>query len=139
MSILEIIAMTFTLICVYLTSKQNIWCWATGIVGVIAFLIIGFFFLALPEKGYSGVMPLGGCCISEPGCIEFSPDDGLILCVGGSLISGGVCTQLGPGGQCVEPPAPAAVPTLSEWGLLAMAGILGIVGFMVMRRRKVTA
>ena len=31
------------------------------------------------------------------------------------------------------------VPTLSQWGLIAMAGILGIVGFMVMRRRKVTA
>jgi len=31
------------------------------------------------------------------------------------------------------------VPTLSEWGLIAMAGILGIVGFMVMRRREVTA
>ena len=33
----------------------------------------------------------------------------------------------------------AEVPTLSEWGLIAMAGILGIVGFMVLRRRKVTA
>jgi hypothetical protein len=31
------------------------------------------------------------------------------------------------------------VPTLSEWGLIAMAGILGIVGFMVIRRRRVTA
>ncbi len=31
------------------------------------------------------------------------------------------------------------VPTLSEWGLIAMAGILGLVGFMVIRRRKVTA
>lgn len=31
------------------------------------------------------------------------------------------------------------VPTLSEWGLIAMAGVLGIVGFMVARRRKVTA
>ena len=31
------------------------------------------------------------------------------------------------------------VPTLSEWGLIAMAGVLGIVGFMVIRRRKVTA
>ena len=31
------------------------------------------------------------------------------------------------------------IPTLSEWGLVAMAGILGIVGFMVIRRRKVTA
>jgi len=32
-----------------------------------------------------------------------------------------------------------SIPTLSQWGLIAMAGILGIVGFMVMRRRKVTA
>ena len=31
------------------------------------------------------------------------------------------------------------VPTISEWGLIAMAGILGIVGFMVIRRRKITA
>jgi hypothetical protein len=34
---------------------------------------------------------------------------------------------------------PHNVPTLSEWGLIAMAGILGLVGFMVLRRRKVTA
>ena len=33
----------------------------------------------------------------------------------------------------------ADIPTLSEWGLIAMAGVLGIVGFMVLRRRKVTA
>jgi len=31
------------------------------------------------------------------------------------------------------------IPTLSEWGLIAMAGILGFVGFMVIRRRKVAA
>lgn len=36
-------------------------------------------------------------------------------------------------------PTLAQVPTLSEWGLIAMASILGIVGFMVIRRRKVTA
>jgi len=35
--------------------------------------------------------------------------------------------------------APNNVPTLSEWGLIAMASLLGIVGFMVMRRKKVTA
>ncbi len=37
---------------------------------------------------------------------------------------------------CIEP---ANVPTLSQWGLIAMAGLLGIVGFMVIRRRKVAA
>jgi len=31
------------------------------------------------------------------------------------------------------------IPTLSEWGLIALAGVLGLVGFMVIRRRKVTA
>ncbi len=32
---------------------------------------------------------------------------------------------------------PINVPTLSEWGLIAMAGVLGIVGFVVIRRKKV--
>lgn len=31
------------------------------------------------------------------------------------------------------------IPTLSEWGLIAMAGILGILGLMVLRRKKTTA
>jgi len=58
----------------------------------------------------------------------------------GDLLSGLSQEQLE---ECVNwdfpPPPPAQVPTLSEWGLIAMAGILGIVGFMVIRRRKVTA
>jgi IPTL-CTERM motif len=44
--------------------------------------------------------------------------------------------------DCGTPGFPVAanpIPTLSEWGLIAMAGILGIVGFIVMRRRKVAA
>ena len=37
------------------------------------------------------------------------------------------------------PPA-ATIPTLSEWGLISMAGIMGIVGlFVAMRRRKAEA
>ena len=31
------------------------------------------------------------------------------------------------------------IPTLSQWGLIAMVAILGLVGFMVIRRRQVTA
>jgi len=37
---------------------------------------------------------------------------------------------------CFDPDA-RIIPTLSQWGLIAMAGVLGIVGFMVMRRRAV--
>ena len=36
-------------------------------------------------------------------------------------------------------PVVTPIPTLSQWGLIAMAVVLGIVGFMVIRRRKVTA
>ena len=44
--------------------------------------------------------------------------------------------------QCgsVEPPAPHVIPTLSELGLIAMAGILGLFGLIaVARRRKAAA
>lgn len=30
---------------------------------------------------------------------------------------------------------PTSVPTLSEWGLIAMAGVLGVIGLLVIRRR----
>jgi len=159
---------------------------------VATFLIIGFFFLALPEKGYSGTNGLSqlgccvdnveicigcgslGCAINESECGEIGgeglsrgdvcfnngfclppKDDDLGCCV----ISAGTCN----GGElfvdcdavgiawffdtdCSEVPqcAPVAtnVPTLSGWGLLSLAvvlGILGIAGFMVMRRKKVAA
>jgi len=41
--------------------------------------------------------------------------------------------------KCIDPSTASNVPTLSEWGLITMAGLLGIIGFMVARRRKITA
>lgn len=41
MNPIEILATAFTLVCVWLTVRQNIWCWITGIIGNI-FLIILF-------------------------------------------------------------------------------------------------
>lgn len=45
---------------------------------------------------------------------------------------------------CIYHPSPnclveRAVPTLSEWGLIAMAGILGVIGLFAIRRRKAAA
>ena len=56
----------------------------------------------------------------------------------------GDLTFIGPSGQgfagdLAFTPLSRNIPTLSEWGLIAMAAILGIVGFMAIRRRKVTA
>lgn len=39
----------------------------------------------------------------------------------------------------VDPCAVREVPTISEWGLILMATILGIIGFMVVKRRKTFA
>jgi nicotinamide mononucleotide transporter len=38
--IIELIAVLFTLICVYLATRQNIWSWPFGLVGVTAYFII---------------------------------------------------------------------------------------------------
>jgi hypothetical protein len=39
----------------------------------------------------------------------------------------------------ISRPVTAPIPTLSEWGLIAMALFLGAIGFMAYRRRKQTA
>jgi hypothetical protein len=68
-----------------------------------------------------------------PNIFTINPDTGVATVVSETLI--------GFESFAIAPPVCgiAEVPTLSEWGLIAMAGILGIVGFMVTRRRKVTA
>lgn len=46
----------------------------------------------------------------------------------------------GPAGIAITPPPPQRnIPTLSEWGLIATAGILGIIGLFALQRRKATA
>jgi len=160
---------------------------------IATFLIIGSFFLALPEKGYSGFDPLvlgccrpdsmdscigceSGCAITAMACgadidVPFTPGNYCEAVDGGAECNlardDGCCVTLQ--GECRDetisscqsdqnvnnkwfssscaevpecpaaPVAPASIPTFNQWGLLAMASILGIVGFMVIRRRKVTA
>ncbi len=43
--------------------------------------------------------------------------------------------------SCISDIAPstASIPTLGEWGMIAMAGVLGIAGYIVARRRKAAA
>ena len=119
-----------------------------------AFIITGCFFLALPEKGISGIIipPVElGCCQFD-GIIEGSANiearNGFYECTDmldvegcagkkGEFFVGAECNMQT--GMCMGFQPVRNVPTLSEWGLIAMAGLLAIVGFMVMRRRKVTA
>lgn len=51
-------------------------------------------------------------------------------------------TTIAEAGQpCCPTAAPNTlqIPTLSEWGLIAMAGILGLIGLMAMCRKYVTS
>lgn len=40
MTLLEIVGVAFGLVCVWLTTRQNIWCWPTGIVNVLLFFVM---------------------------------------------------------------------------------------------------
>ena len=35
--------------------------------------------------------------------------------------------------------SPASIPTLSEWGLILMSGLMGIMGWGMVRRRRFNA
>jgi len=68
-----------------------------------------------------------------------------ILRVGGySEFQGGGHLEIIPQENCVAPapgpgPSSTPIPTMSEWGLIATAGVLGLIGFFAMRRRKAAA
>jgi len=104
---------------------------------IAAFLFTGFLSLVLAEKGFSGIPVMNpGCCISEEGCANFGELP--VACIADTIVEDGICSMEGPGGICRTQVAASPVPTLSEWGLIVMAGILGIAGYMVIRRRKAT-
>ena len=72
-------------------------------------------------------------CTTEPACPGLHRTDMPNLgvpCGGGSRRS--VC-------PCGELQAAANIPTLSEWGLIAMAGVLGIIALLAVRRRNAAA
>jgi hypothetical protein len=102
---------------------------------IIALLLTGFFFLSAPEQSHAGLTPIGQACCQFPGgCFNF--DDDPILC-DGQVIENATCNE--DAGVCVSPSVANPIPTLSEWGLIAMAGVLGIAGYLIVRRRRVNA
>ena len=106
-----------------------------------AILIAGLLFINLSEKVYSQPVPFEGCCQLFTGCVNLSQSACLENPNSFHFVMDELCnetTSRCPGLPLGDSEA-SGVPTLSEWGLISMAGILGIVGFMVIRRRKATA
>ena len=114
-------------------------------------LLVGIFamsslFMALPEASFAQEE---GCCqyvdsqTGEFSCVITSGPFGCPLPGEGNPVvfidffadsscdlETGLCSGFDPVTQ---------VPTLSEWGMIAMAGVLGLVGFMIVRRKRATA
>lgn len=123
---------------------------------IALFLTAGLFFLAQPESGHAGSI-FGG----PPCCEIVIPDQGT-FCVGGenaTLYCNGETCQLGPGeceffedrlcasvggsdefGICRQTVSiERNIPTLGEWGLIALVTVLGSAGYIFLRRRKAAA
>jgi len=77
------------------------------------------------------------CCQLEEGCLNVNTSDEIeCLSVGVQFLLNESCNE--ETGFCSGSQVNTPIPTLSQWGLIAMAAILGFIGFMVMRRRKAT-
>jgi hypothetical protein len=104
-----------------------------------AFMTAGFLFFAATEEGYSGTPSMDLiCCQMEGSCFDNSGDLPPMRCLIEDIREGEFCNEdLGLCSGLISNPSP--IPTLSEWGLIAMAGVLGIVGYIIIRRRRVSA
>ena len=104
-------------------------------------LIISLILLALVQNGFAGfdTIAINCCQISENECADNS--EGPILCMEGNLQEDAFCDESS--GRCRTELTPIQkvnpIPTLTELGVIAMAGILGIVAFIAIRRRKANA
>lgn len=82
-------------------------------------------------------LPVGGW---ELGGIECEAEGDVDFFIGGASVTID-CSDDGGAISCTFSNflASRPIPTLSEWGLIAMAGVLALAGFLVLRRRKLTA
>ena len=110
----------------------------------------GAFIDAFVTPGSGGLLNVNGMVFGPNGNLDVSnvldPGEGnMLLFDGGTgdfitvLVPDGVGGLSNPQDLVFFPSGPVLVPTLSQWALMAMAGILGIVGFMAIRRRKEVA
>ena len=104
---------------------------------LLSFLFFGFLFLSLPEKGFSGLAQPG------PECCQFATDECFQLGGGGGggptpacLVEDvipGFCNETS--GLC-EATRSTPIPTVGEWGMLAVVVVLGVAGVVAYRRRR---
>ena len=121
---------------------------------LIAILVFGFLFLALPEKGYSGVSIPGGppCCQTQNFFCHGGSPEAEDLCIP-QCIDAGTCVFF-ENAVCVEdeenpsmsecktiPQNQKTIPVLSGWGFISLAIVFALIGLgaLLLKRRKTTA
>ncbi len=75
-----------------------------------------------------GDCPAGACCLSNNGCVLNETQDGCVK-LGGRYMGDGTTV-------CLHNDAGNCIPTLSEWGLLAMTLLVLTAGTVVVMRRR---
>ena len=110
---------------------------------LLAVLIIFIMFIAFAEKGFAQNGEATCCQFLSDICLRngivgdccqpISPDFSSAFCIvsGGEPV-GGSCSQVG---ICIDPSASRNVPSLSQWGLIALAGVLGLFSLIAIRRK----
>ena len=95
------------------------------------------------EGGCSDDVGFGCCVIAQGNCTQVVSqescdvvEDGVGYFFGADCSQVPACSDPSPG-PGAEPPS--SVPTLSQWSLIALSGILGVIGFIVVLRRRETA
>ena len=106
------------------------------LVFISSFLIAGFFLLSTPEAGVCGIGTV--CCRLEitdlSGRCRLDANECATPFEGTVCESGLECTR---GNPCECPPPP--IPTLNQWGMIIMVGLLGLfalIALRIMRRRN---
>lgn len=100
-----------------------------------AFLTFGFLLLALPEEGFSGFSTEITCCQGVGVCGDTS--QGPIGCAVEDTVENAFCND--ETGLCTQIIRERNIPTLSQWSLIAAAGVLGVAGFIAVRRKRASA
>lgn len=117
---------------------------------VVVIIAVGFFILSSPEVSYAQPSDCcfangtTGCdnsaceaivCGTDPFCCDVFWDG---ICASAALSSCEICMDVPPptGPPPTGPPEVSRVPTLGEWGTIALAGILGLIGFVYLFTKR---
>lgn len=108
---------------------------------IAATIVISFLFFAIPEKALSQVVPFDGCCQFINSCENLSQD----ACIADSTsIEFFINTECETGSRTcpgfnLDDSEVRPIPTISKWGMIATAGVLGLAGLYTVRKRKAAA